>query len=144
MAEATFASHTSTFHILSDNSTVVALITTVVSNCSNYLAVLYPTAFQFNGSAANAPKPEQAVWYYRASTVVLTLDGYNNSATLNNGTGPNTPLPTGVDINLLVCLNQTIGLSVPLVNGGTSSWAGPGTSALGIFWVLWFVLGNVI
>ncbi|KAI5994575.1 hypothetical protein F5J12DRAFT_856930 [Pisolithus orientalis] len=55
-------------------------------------------------------------------SVVLTLDGYNNSVTLSNNTNmTDSPLPPNIDTNLTVCLNQTIGLAVPLVDGALPS-----------------------
>lgn len=65
-----------------------------------------------------APKPEQAVQYYRGSTVVLTFDGYNNSAVYVNQTAliPDSALPSNLDSEMLGCFNQTIGEAVPLVD----------------------------
>ncbi|KAJ7136823.1 hypothetical protein C8R44DRAFT_948503 [Mycena epipterygia] len=56
--------------------------------------------------------------YYRASSVALSLDGYNDIAVFapENSTA-NTPLPAGIDMTLLGCLNGTIGNAVPLVDG---------------------------
>ncbi|KAH0826755.1 hypothetical protein J3R83DRAFT_5165 [Lanmaoa asiatica] len=90
MAEVTFISNsTSTaFHVLSDNSTVSSLITSIYANCSSSLSSSSSTSPQvYNASMPGAPQPEQAIQYYRASSIVLTLDGYNNSATL--GSDPN-------------------------------------------------------
>jgi hypothetical protein len=86
------------------------------------------------------------VEYYRASSVVLTLDGYNDTAALSNDTNAvDTPLPTNIDTTLLDCLNQTIGLSVPLIDAAGSTWATtPGMGAIGLFWVVWLLVGNVI
>lgn len=121
--EATFVSNNSspntTFHVLSDNTTITSLIVTVNANCSTYLSNSSSTSpFPFNASAPNAPHPEQAIQYYRASSAVLTLDGYNNSATFgSNESMQDSPLPPNIDVKLLECLNQTIGLAVPLVDG---------------------------
>ncbi|KAJ7508073.1 hypothetical protein B0H11DRAFT_2308278, partial [Mycena galericulata] len=82
----------------------------IVANCSSSLVAssinaALPTPF--NVSAA---EPEQVLQYYRASSVALTPDGYNNTTVFapENSTA-NTPLPAGTDANLLDCLNQTIG-----------------------------------
>jgi hypothetical protein len=77
---------------------------------------------------------------------VLTLDGYNDTAALSNDTNaPDTPLPTNIDTTLLDCLNQTIGLSVPLVDAAGARWtAAPGMGAIGLFWVVWLLVGNMI
>jgi hypothetical protein len=76
-------------------------------------------------SLSKAVWPERVVQYYRASSFALSLDSYNNSASspLNqpkdNNTGPavlaDTPLPTGLNMTFLACLNATIGFSVPLI-----------------------------
>ena len=121
MFQAQFVSNTtnSTFHVVSDNSTVTALIPSIYANCT-----LGPgssaSATAFNATASD-PRPEQAIEYYRASTVVLTLDGYNNTVVLGNQ--PNTtavPLPSGVDMTLLNCLNYTIGEAVPLISAAST------------------------
>jgi hypothetical protein len=76
-------------------------------------------------SLSKAVWPERVVQYYRASSFALSLDSYNNSASspLNqlkdNNTGlavlADTPLPTGLNMTFLACLNATIGFSVPLI-----------------------------
>ncbi len=119
--QAAFSSRSSntTFHILSDNSTIVALIASINLNCTALLnanSSHAPTPFT---GAPTDPRFEQAVQYYRASSVALTLDGYNNTVALNVTDGANAPptpvaLPPGVDRGLLDCLNATIGESVPL------------------------------
>jgi hypothetical protein len=64
-----------------------------------------------------APLEEEAVQYYRASSVVLTIDGYNNTAIFSPGdTTPDAPLPTTVDTNMLKCMNETIAEFVPLIS----------------------------
>lgn len=70
-------------------------------------------------------RPEQAIQYYRASSVVLTLDAYNDTALFisnassspEDGDADHAPLPKWVDRYLLDCVNQTIGLAVPLTKG---------------------------
>jgi len=121
--EATFVSNNSdpntVFRILSDNTTITSLIDSINQNCSSHLSSSSSKSLSpFNISSPNAPQPEQAIQYYRASSAVLTLDGYNNSATFSNCENtPDAPLPSNIDMQLLGCLNQTIGLAVPLVNG---------------------------
>lgn len=147
MAEVTFTSNSTntTFHVLSDNSTVSSLITSIGANCSSSLSSSSSTSpHVYNASAPGAPRPEQAIQYYRASSVVLTLDGYNNSATLSsNPNATDSPLPSGIDTTLLNCLNQTIALSAPLVSGADLRWStGPSssTSLLGLLWLVWWML----
>jgi hypothetical protein len=145
MTEATFASSgtNTTFHVLSDNSTVSSLITSIDANCSSSLSSSSSTSPRvYNASAPGAPQPEQAIQYYRASSVVLTLDGYNNSATLSgNPNATDSPLPSGIDTTLLNCLNQTIALSAPLVSDAGLRWStGPSsTSLLGLLWLWWML-----
>ncbi|KAI0247990.1 hypothetical protein BJV78DRAFT_1276714 [Lactifluus subvellereus] len=131
----------SIFHVLSDNSTVSSLIESLKANCSSSLSLANtsssPTPY-INGSTE--PRPEQALQYFRASSVVLTLDGYNDTAALNgtqnpNMTAPAAPLPGGTDTTLLACLNDTIGRAVPLADAGTRSGP-PGMLVLVLAWVL--------
>lgn len=144
MTEATFISSNTTlnttFHILADNSTTTALISSIDANCSSFLSSSSSSAaFNYNASSSSAPQPEQAVQYYRASSVVLTLDGYNDTSVFtNDSTIPATPLPTTIDTSLLNCLNFTIGESVPLVDGVSMRYA-PSSSLglLALVWLLW-------
>lgn len=119
-----------TLHLLGDNSTVTVLIPVVASSCnpSNSTVLIATPLASLNGSL---PRPEQAVQYFRASSLVLTLDGYNNSATLAaKGDAPDVPLPAWVDRSFLGCLNQTIGAAVPLVSAARRS------SRLGLFSII--------
>lgn len=148
MTEATFASNSAntTFHILSDNSTVSSLIFSIDANCSSFLSDSSSTSPQiYNTLVLGSPQPEQAIQYYRASSIVLTLDGYFNLATLSiNPNATDFSLPSGIDMTLLDCLNQTIGLSAPLVSsaGLPRRSTGPSsTSLLGLLWlVCWMIL----
>lgn len=149
MAVATFisSSDNTTFYIMSDNSTVAALITTIDTNCSSYLSGSSSNAPVTLSSISNTsliPQPAQAVQYYRSSSVVFSLDGYSNAAVLNNSTGPSTPLPSTIDLVLLDCLNITIGESVPLISGVASSWSAPGMGTLGLVWMFWVALKTVV
>ncbi|KAJ7177448.1 hypothetical protein C8R43DRAFT_1118440 [Mycena crocata] len=105
------------FRIVSDNSTVADLMSDIAANCSMYLVPAASNAATPFSNATQQPGPEQVVQYYRASSVALSLDGYNNSAVFapENSTA-DTTLPAGIDMNLLNCLNYTVGLAVPLVD----------------------------
>jgi len=146
MAEATFISNSTntTFHVLSDNSTISSLISSIDANCSSSLSSSSSTSPQpYNASVSGAPQPEQAIQYYRASSIVLTLDGYNNSATLNsNPNVTDSSLPSGIDTTLLNCLNQTIALSAPLISGAGPQWSvGPSNASLfGLLCFIWWAL----
>jgi hypothetical protein len=143
MQQTTFMDSNSnnTFHLLADNETVISLIDAVSANCTlGNSTVLQPMAL--NTSDPSSPQPEQAVQYYRASSVVLTLDGYNNTAALSNDSSlPNTPLPSWTDQPFLDCLNQTIGAAVPLVDSGLALNM-PSVGLLGLIWVL--VLSHLV
>jgi hypothetical protein len=135
----------SVFRIMSDNQTVVDLIQDIHQNCSSRLtsnsASSVSQAYTYNASAPDAPKPEQAIQYYRASSVVLTLDGYNNSAALGAEGTMDTPLPDNIDMTLLQCLNGTIGSGVLLVDGA-GRWTAPSYEVVGLLWLFW-VLAHI-
>ena len=139
MTQAAFSSNTtnSTFHVVADNSTVVALIASISSNCT-FASNSSRTPSAFSGAASD-PLPEQAIQYYRASSVVLTLDGYNDTAALTedaNATAP--PLPSNVDQTLLNCLNATIGEAVPLFEDSAAARLSiPSVGTVGLVYVLW-------
>ncbi|KAF4563052.1 hypothetical protein EYR36_003488 [Pleurotus pulmonarius] len=128
---------TNTFRLMSDNATVTSLIEDIRGNCSSSLAAnssTTPSAFDPD----SLPKPEQTVQYYRASSVALTFDGYNNTGALADEGTPDTPLPAGLDTALLNCLNDTIVNNVPLVDGAGIQWAAPNVALLPLFWIAWF------
>ena len=121
MAQAAFQSNSgnTTFHVLADNSTISSLITSITANCSSLLSTTNTSTspIPYDPSSPSAPQPEQAVQYYRASSIVLTLDGYNDTTALQeNATSPDVPLPTWTNSSLLNCLNQTIGAAAPLID----------------------------
>ena len=137
MTYATFIiDNSTTYHVVADNTTVTSLVSSINEKCSSFFtpgnSTLATTTrpdmiTSYNASAPNATKPENAIQYYRASSVVLTLDGYNNSAVFTNDTNaPDTPLPTTLNTSALDCLNKTIGDSVPLVDP-SSSFSGGST-----------------
>lgn len=142
MAQANFISNStgSTFHVLSDNSTIGSLIDSINTNCSSNLSSSSSKSpSPYNSSAPGGPQPEQAIQYYRSSSIVLTLDGYNNSATFNNTTNTaDSPLPSGVDTTLLNCLNYTIGEAAPLIDGASSRYVSPPCIGFAtLVWLLW-------
>ncbi|KAF9484644.1 hypothetical protein BDN70DRAFT_989357 [Pholiota conissans] len=132
------SSQPTTFRLVADNTTVTSLITDIVANCTsaNLASPGSIVATTYNDSLAS-PKPEQVVQYYRASSVALSLDGYNDTAALAADGTPDTPLPTNIDTTLLNCLNFTIAAAVPLVDSALP-WAVPPTSGLlGIAYLVW-------
>lgn len=127
-----------TFRIVSDNTTVTALITDITANCSSSLSSSSSTTPSTFNESASAPKPEQVIQYYRSSSVSLTLDGYNDTTALgDDDSAADIPLPSNIDTTLLDCLNQTIGLAAPLIDGATPRWASPNVGLVGLVWVLW-------
>ncbi|VDC04650.1 unnamed protein product [Peniophora sp. CBMAI 1063] len=111
----------STFHFLADNSTVLAVLPLIRANCSLHGNLNNATSssvpFAYTEENSTSPHAVDAVQYYRASSAVLTLEGYNNTVVLSNV--PNAtalPLPASVDQTLLTCLNATIGPAIPLVD----------------------------
>lgn len=119
------------YRLLSDNVTVAELQINIKETCKPFLQDPSAPA-RFIPSAADAPKPEQAVQYYRASSIVVTLDGYNNTATfLPEGT-PDTSFPGNFDIPLMNCMNETIGSSAPLIDGASMPRVSPSMALLGL------------
>ena len=108
-------SSNSVFHIIADNSTSASLLASIYDSYSSLFgpdpsstaASSVPAAYK--ESDPSRP-PEQAARYYRASSVVLTIDGYSTSATMSAAvTGGNAAeggvadslLPVNVDPSLL-------------------------------------------
>lgn len=119
------------FRVLADNLTVTNLIIDISDSCigaSNFSSVV-PTPYNDNSTA---PLPEQVIQYYRASTVALSLDSYNNTAVFGDENATNVPLPSDVDVDLMNCLNITIGEAVILMNGFTTFTPLPGLGLIGL------------
>ncbi|KAF8650225.1 hypothetical protein AX16_005340 [Volvariella volvacea WC 439] len=128
----------STFRILADNFTVTELIADIQLQCnSSFLSNSSTNATIYTNDTA-IPSFEQVIQYYRASTVALTLDGYNNSAVFGSEGTPNSPLPNNTDMTLLNCLNETIGTAVPLVDGAPGQYPLP---TLGLFGLVGLIVG---
>ncbi|THU90442.1 hypothetical protein K435DRAFT_728343 [Dendrothele bispora CBS 962.96] len=147
---ATFSSNTqnTTFHVVSDNATVTNLITDIYFHCSSSInnSTSTTTPVPFNDSDPSAPSPQSVIQYYRASSVALTLDGYNNSATWANATDstPDTPLPTNIDTTLQNCLNQTIGQTALLMDSVSDNGAVPALSVDAHFLALFLVCLHLV
>lgn len=144
MMFATFVSNSAntTFRLVADNDTVADLIPDIDASCGSSLnnATSSTTPIAFNDTDPNSPQPESVVQYYRASSVALTLDGYNNSGATGPDGTPNTPLPSNIDTNLLNCLNQTIGTAVPLIGGATAQWPTSQVGLLALMSTIWWLL----
>ncbi|CAA7271480.1 unnamed protein product [Cyclocybe aegerita] len=138
------SSQNTTFRLMTDQASLESLIDDIVDSCRDNLSSPDNiTATNYDDTVA-APKPEQAVQYYRASSVVLTLDGYNNTGALGPEGTPDTPLPTDIDNNLLSCLNETIAEAVPLVDAANLRWPVPSsTGLLGLAYLVWCLSGSI-
>jgi hypothetical protein len=131
----------STFNVISDNTTILALINSINASC----LVAYNSSYTTVAVDPSQLFPEQAVQYYRASSIVLTLPSYNNSgAPSNDDSTPDAPIPDSVDTVLLYCMNQTIGASAPLIvsssSGGSWTAASPSVTPIGLVWAAWFFI----
>jgi hypothetical protein len=149
MVTSTYASNSTTFYLVADNDTATTMVSILQQNCSTVLnSGVSNTPVPYNVSDPNSPKPEEAVQYYRASSVALMLEGYNNTAQLSDDTSlPDNPLPTNIDTNLLTCLNETIGAAVPLVDAASPiAWNfGVTGSAYTVtsFWLLYYIFSAI-
>lgn len=116
------APKTTSIKLVADNSTVRSLADSILaSNCSaTNTTALVPRPLDPNNPSI--PHPEQVVQYYRASSVALALDGYvNNITTGNDPNATRTPYPQEVNGTFVSCINETIGISVPLLNVGVKT-----------------------
>ncbi|KAF9051090.1 hypothetical protein BDZ89DRAFT_1154005 [Hymenopellis radicata] len=142
MTYATFPSTSgnTTFFVVSDNTTVASLITDIKSNCSSSdlnTDKVSSAPIAYKESDSTMPQPESTIQYYRASSVSLTLDGYNNSAAFEAEGTKDTPLPSSVDTTLLNCLNLTIGAATPLIDGALPRWDVPNVGVIAMIFVLY-------
>ncbi|KAJ7583860.1 hypothetical protein C8J56DRAFT_748768, partial [Mycena floridula] len=142
MTYAIFPSNTgtTTFRLVADTTTVSDLIHDITSACSSSLnkSTTSTSPIAFNDTDISSPKPESAIEYYRASSVALTLDGYNNTGALGDEGTPDTPLPSNIDMTLLNCVNSTIGTAVPLVDGAGARWSSPHAGLIALVSIIWW------
>ncbi|CAE6491156.1 unnamed protein product [Rhizoctonia solani] len=138
---------TASYYIVGDADSVSAVMEALVAQCSVVNAT--GTAVDDNNPTVHV---EEAVQYYRASSFMLALTSYNNSANLpsnapadNSTEAPppsaDTPLPTGTNTTFLNCLNETIGASVPIMDAAPGTLrATAGLNAVGMLWlVIWLL-----
>lgn len=109
-----------TLRLVSDNSTTRSLAEIIGVNCISLMSGNQSVvAFDSGSNSTNTssgPFPEQAVQYYRASSIVLTLDGYSNTDVFNINSNTSVPMPSWADQKLLQCANLTIGKAAPLIH----------------------------
>jgi len=107
-----------TYHLVADDSSISAILNALRTNCTLSSS---PSPITFNPQNTSQPQPEQVIQYYRSSSIALTLDGYNNSATSSNDSNAvDTPLPSGLNSTFLDCINQTIAASAPIEDVSSS------------------------
>ncbi|KDQ56804.1 hypothetical protein JAAARDRAFT_194760 [Jaapia argillacea MUCL 33604] len=113
------------YRIIGDQTSVSSVISSLTSSCSVQNTSITP--FNSSSNLGVYPLPEQITQWYRASSFGLSLDTYNNSASLLSNMPPSnstpvlppsadTPLPPGLNQTWLQCINTTIGASLPLVD----------------------------
>ena len=116
-----------TLYAIADKPTLKAIKPDIQQSCSksddsgwvfvDKVQVSKPKKFKGPAEDPDGPAPEQAVAYYRGSSVVLSLKGYNNTAQVTNSSLEDTPLPSVADTPFFRCINETFGGSIPLVVG---------------------------
>ncbi|KAF8608170.1 hypothetical protein BDV93DRAFT_603039 [Ceratobasidium sp. AG-I] len=139
---------TASYYLVGDADTISVVMEELVKTCSVVNSTGTPI-YEINTRV----HVEQAVQYYRASSFMLALTSYNNSANLpssapaDNNTAAlpasaDTPLPPGTDMNFLNCLNSTIGASIPIMDsaGMRALPALGGLNVVGIVWLLVWLL----
>ncbi|KIJ29000.1 hypothetical protein M422DRAFT_269693 [Sphaerobolus stellatus SS14] len=96
------------YYILADHTTLDFLVPMVISSCSPSSKNIISTPFiNFSLSPTS---PLQIIQYYRASSIALGLERYNNSRVWSNDSRfPDSPLPNIKDERFLDCVNTTIG-----------------------------------
>lgn len=130
----------STFRFLSDNTTVALMDIEVKAACGSMLDSNVTTPPLVFWESDTTPAPEQVVQYFRASSALLSLDGYNNTATYAVEGTADSPLPDNVNQNLLSCLNSTIGSTLPLIDGANGLAVVPTGHLFMIIGAVWWVL----
>ncbi|KAF8977339.1 hypothetical protein BDQ17DRAFT_1319079 [Cyathus striatus] len=135
-----------TLRITSDETTITSLSNTLSSSLSSPLStcssanISLTEPIPLNSSTEAHPKPEEAIQYYRASSVVLSLDGFNNSIAYskNVSTFLYASVPGyAVDGNVVSCVNRTVGENVLLPNAGVGS-GGMYSMVVGLVWFVGF------
>ncbi|KAF8156074.1 hypothetical protein B0H34DRAFT_799139 [Crassisporium funariophilum] len=135
----------SVFRITSDNETVFTVFQSIHwdTTCSSRLS--FSDRLVFNDTASQLPQPAQAIQYYRASSVVLTLDDYNNSAAMIGYPHVlHAPIPATADMILLDCLNRTTGESLILVNAAPGRFASPEFSLVMSLMIAIYLLRSLV
>lgn len=111
---------TAQFLLVSDNYTVDQTKTVLSKNCTG-LNASDPTPFNSTGNILS----ENIFQFYRGDSAAVIIPGYDNTKELSDSPNlvPNPPLPSNFSSSDWVCLNETIGASIPLMHGGSSHLA---------------------
>ncbi|KAF8699887.1 hypothetical protein RHS03_06931, partial [Rhizoctonia solani] len=136
------------YRILGDQDSVATVLSALQSNCSVAGGAMFNYDPTSDDLARSLPRTESIIQWYRSSSFALSLDGYNNSASvvtpaaLSNATQhlvtallPPTPLPSHLNRAFLDCVNYTTASSLPLINAGFSDL--PPINSLGLLFILW-------
>ncbi|KAF8996665.1 hypothetical protein BDQ17DRAFT_1364230 [Cyathus striatus] len=125
-----------TLRITSDQMTINALSSDLSSCATSSTGVKITSPAPVNSSSYDHPKPEEALQYYRASSVVLSLDSFNNSIAFssNDSSMMYALIPAGINTTIVQCTNQTIGANVLLPNGSMINVSMPHSLVMFFFW----------
>ncbi|KAG8694151.1 hypothetical protein FRC09_010029 [Ceratobasidium sp. 395] len=139
---------TASYYIVGDADSVSAVMGSLVTDC-----LVTNTTGQAIDDNDPAVHDEQAVQYYRASSFMLALSSYNNTANLASNAPPNnnkppptldTPLPPGTDRVFFTCLNGTIGNALPIIDAESAAagtlQAAASLNAVGLLWLFVWLL----
>lgn len=122
-------------HILGRNDTVNSLLSTIQSNCTS------TANFSIDLAVPYASSLQTTLASFQSSAIVLTLDGFNQTAAEGGAPGTSgNPLPSTVDAHLVQCVNQTLALAAPQTTSGASHNLQAGGSVVGAMGLVWIIL----
>ena len=104
------------FFFVSDNYTTNQVKEMLSKNCTSF-NVADPILLNSTGNI----QPGSVAQLYRGDTAALLIQGYDNTNEQrdNQTLVPNPPFPSNVSVGAWVCMNRTIGASIPLMHGGS-------------------------
>ena len=102
------------FFFVSDNYTTSQVKSVIKWNCTAFSAS-DPISFNSTGNI----QPGSVLQLYRGDTAAMILQGYDNANEQrdNPNLAPNPPFPSNVSVDAWLCMNATIGRSIPLMHG---------------------------
>jgi hypothetical protein len=120
--------NSTTLKVIADYFSAGVLAQAIDANCSDLiqsLAGTSPLAFDFNfTSDPDLPRPAEVIQYYRASTAALALAGFDQNMVSGEGPSGQPSIPDWVGNEFVVCVNESIGQMIPLVDLNFSSSGG--------------------